>query len=231
MLDAEEVYGLVALDTKDATFALLEGKQVKILRKITSGIPGKHHAGGQSSQRFERLRDGMVKEFYRRIAENMKELYFALAKLKGIIIGGPMPTKEDFIKEGQLVTALKDKIIGMIDLGYADEHGIEMLVNESKDILEQQEIMKEKKILDNFFEKLGKGEKVAYKKADIEKAIKYGAVQLLILSDKLKKDEIKEWGKKAESISANIEIVSTETPEGEQFFNLGGIGAILRFGI
>lgn len=229
MLDAEEVYGLVALDTKDATFALLEGKQVKILRKITSGIPGKHHAGGQSSQRFERLRDGMVKEFYRRIAENMKELYFNLAKLKGIIIGGPMPTKEDFIKEGQLVTALKDKIIGMIDLGYADEHGIEMIVNESKDILEQQEIMKEKKILDNFFEKLGKGEKVAYKKADIEKAIKYGAVQLLILSNKLKKEEIKEWEKKAESISASVEIVSTETPEGEQFFNLGGIGAILRF--
>jgi peptide chain release factor subunit 1 len=33
----------------------------------------------------------------------------------------------------------------------------------------------------------------------------------------------------AENIGSKIEIVSTETEEGDQFKNLGGIGAILRF--
>ena len=91
--------------------------------------------------------------------------------------------------------------------------------------------MIEKKLLENFFEKLGKEDKVLYKKREIEKALKYGAVETLILSKKLGKKEIKEWTKKAEDISAKIEVVSTETEEGQEFFNLSGIGAILRFKI
>jgi peptide chain release factor subunit 1 len=231
MLEVEEVYGLVAMDRKEATLALLEGKQVKILRKLTSGVPGKIKAGGQSSQRFHRITEGLAKEFYRRIADAMKEVYFNMPKLKGIILGGPVPTKDDFLKEGQLVTSLKDKIIGMKDIGYADEHGIDLLVDASQDILSQQEIIYEKKLLESFFQRLGKGTKVAYKKADIEKALKYGAIETLILSKKLKKTEIKEMTKKAEDISAKIEIVSVETEEGKEFWNLGGVGALLRFEI
>ena len=231
MLEADEVYGLVAMDRKEATIALLEGKQVKILRKLSSGVPGKYKAGGQSAARFDRIREGMAKEFYRRIAEAMKETLFGLKKLKGIILGGPIPTKEEFVRDGELVTALKDKIIGMVDIGYADEHGIELILDESKEILEKQEIMKERKILENFFQRLGKGDKALYKKDDIEKALKMGAVQTLIISDKIKKLEVLDLVKKAESISASVDMVSDETSEGEQFLNLGGIGALLRFEI
>ena len=35
----------------------------------------------------------------------------------------------------------------------------------------------------------------------------------------------------AENTGAEIKIISTETPEGEQFYNMGGIGSILRFKI
>ena len=229
MLAVEQVYGLVAMDRKEATLALLVGKQIKILRKMSSGVPGKYKTGGQSSQRFERIREGMAKEFYRRIADAMKEIYFDMPKLKGIIIGGPIPTKEDFLKEGQLVTQLKEKVIGLKDIGYVDEHGIELLVEASGDFLAEQEITHEKQLLEGFFERLGKNDKVAYKKADVEKALKLGAVDTLILSKKLVKKDLIELMKKAENISAKIEIVSDETPEGEQFLNLGGVGALLRF--
>lgn len=232
MLEVKEVYGLVVLDRKEATFGLLEGKNIKILRKITSGVPGKIKAGGQSAQRFHRLTEGLAKEFYRRIADTMKELYFNLPKLRGIIIGGPVPTKEDFLKEGQLVTALKEKIIGVKDLGYADEHGIELLVEASKDILAEQEITKEKKLIEEFFNLIGKGKKAVYGKENVEKAISLGAADTIILSKKLKKEEIIELSKKAEKINSKVEIVSTETEEGEQFWNMTkGYGAILRFQI
>ena len=42
----------------------------------------------------------------------------------------------------------------------------------------------------------------------------------------MKRDETP---KKAENIGSNVEIISTETTEGEQFKNLCGIGSILRF--
>lgn len=231
MVEVKEVYGLVVMDRREATLGLLEGKQIKVLRKMTSGVPGKTEKGGQSAARFARIRENAAKEFYRRIAENMKELYFNLPKLKGIIIGGPVPTKEDFMKEGQLVTKLKDMVLGLKDIGQTDETGLTDLVEASHDLLAQQEIVHEKNLLERFFEFLGKGKKAVYKKADIEEALKYGAVEMLILSKKLGKKESKELVKKAGDTSASVEIVSDETEEGEQFLNLGGIGAILRFEI
>jgi len=231
MLEVKEVYGLVVMDRKEATLGLLEGKQIKVLRKLTSGVPGKVRAGGQSSQRFHRITEGLAKEFLRRIAEAMKELYFDMPKLKGIIIGGPVPTKEDFMKEGQLVAKLKEKVLGLKDIGNTDESGLTDLVEESKDLLEKQEIIHEKKLLEKFFELLGKGKKAVYKKRDVEKALKYGAVETLILSKKIEKKVKEELAKKAENISAEVEIVSDETEEGKQFLNLGGIGVILRFEI
>jgi len=187
-----------------------------------------------SSQRFHRITEGMAKEFFRRVADEMKKIFFNNPRLKGILIGGPIPTKEEFLEQGNLVTKLKDKVIAVKDIGYADEHGLKLLVEESKDVLAQQEITKEKKLLENFFEKLasqrGK-EKAIYDYDEVKKALQYGAVETLFLSKKLDKETAKELRKAAENISANVEVISTETPEGVQFYNLGGIGALLRFGL
>src|SRR3990172_8371326 len=52
MLEVTEVYGLLVMDRKEATIGLLEGKRIEVIHKMTSGIPSKIRAGGQSSQRF-----------------------------------------------------------------------------------------------------------------------------------------------------------------------------------
>ena len=147
-------------------------------------------------------------------------------------MGGPGPTKEDFLKEGQLVTALQDKILGVKDIGYADEHGLELLVEASQDILAGQEIVHEQKILEKFFNMLGKEkDKTAYGKQEVEKALSYGAVDTLLLSKKLKKEDIRKYEKLAQETSVKTELISTDLDEGMQFWNLSGIGAMLRFKI
>ena len=111
LLEIEEVYALLVIDRQQATLGLLEGKQIKTLRVLTSGVPGKVRAGGQSSQRFHRITEGLAKEFFRRVAEAMKEIYFEMPKLKGILVGGPIPTKEEFLefeKANQLIKFLKE---------------------------------------------------------------------------------------------------------------------------
>ena len=185
-----------------------------------------------SAARYARIREGMAKEFFRRVADAFKNNFWDMKKLKGIIVGGPGPTKEDFLKEGQIVTALKEKIIAVKDIGYADPQGLEMLVEASKDVLAEQEITREKKILEDFFNKLGKQpEKTAYGLERVNKALSIGAVDILILDKKLGKEEIQELEEKARNISAKIELVSEETEEGQQFKSLGGVGAVLRFAI
>ena len=48
---------------------------------------------------------------------------------------------------------------------------------------------------------------------------------------KLSKPLVKELTEMAENIGSEVKVISTETPEGEQFYNMGGIGSILRFKI
>jgi len=232
MLENEEVYGLLVIERNEASIGELDGKQIKLLQHMTSGIPGKTRAGGQSSQRFHRIRESMAKEFFKRVAEAMKKHFFDNKKLKGILVGGPIPTKEEFLEQGGLVTALKEKVIAVKDLGGTEMHGLQELVGLSQDVLAEQEITKQKKILDEFFEKLGKDpDRVSYGTAEVEDRLSRGAVDKLIISKSLDRKEIKRLEKLAAATSSEVHIVSKETAQGVQFDSLGGVGAVLRFAV
>ena len=117
-------------------------------------------------------------------------------------------------------------------MGDTDESGLKELVEKSQDILANQEIIREKKLLEKFFQTLGENkELVEYKEEGIRKALQYGAVDILLLTKNYDKEKAKELKSLAENIGSTIEIISTETPEGQQFSNLSGIGALLRFKI
>jgi peptide chain release factor subunit 1 len=230
MLENDDVYGLLIIERKEASIGVLDGNSIKVLQHMTSGIPGKVRAGGQSSQRFHRITEGLAKEFFRRVAEEMKNQFFENKKLKGILIGGPVPTKDEFLETGNLVTSLKDKVIAVRDIGGTEMNGLKELVEACKDVLAEQEITKQKKILDEFFEMLAKEpEKIAYGEAEVEQRLNEGAVGKLIISKSLPRDKIKFFEKLAVQTSPEIHVVTSETTEGVQFDNLGGIGGVLRF--
>ncbi len=187
-----------------------------------------------SSQRFHRITEGLAKEFFRRVAEAMKDIFFIMPKLKGILIGGPIPTKEEFLDEGQLVTKLKEKVIAIKDLGYTDEHGLELLVEDSWEDIAQQELIKEKNLVKKFFETLGKHpEKATYGLPKVTTALQRGAVEVLYIAKPMLKThahEIKGLEELAKNIGAEVVIISDDNQDGNQFFNLTkGYGAVLRF--
>ena len=232
MLAVTEVFGLLVMDRKEATIGLLEGKRIEVLQKMTSGVPSKIRAGGQSSQRFHRITEGLTKEFYKRISEEMKTIFLEMPKLKGILVGGPIPTKDEFLDGEYLPKKLSDLLLGRKDIGDADESGLKELVEKSRDVLANQEIVREKKLLEKFFDSLGSSHGLAaYKEEDVRKALEYGAVETLIVSKDYDKKKTKELQKLAENTSSKMEIVSTETTEGDQFLKLSGVGALLRFRI
>jgi peptide chain release factor subunit 1 len=233
MLDVTEIFGLLVMDRREATIGVLEGKQIKVLRTLTSGVPGKIKAGGQSAARFERITEGLAKEFFRRVADAMKEIFFNMPKLAGILVGGPIPTKEEFLEQGELVTKLKEKVTAVKDIGYTDEHGLKLLVEASQEDIAQQEFIKEKVIIQKFFETLGKSrEKATYGYEKTKLALERGAVSVLLLAKKIPREQMQELESLAENIGSEVYIISDENQEGEQFYNLTkGAGAILRFAI
>ncbi len=232
LLEAQEVFGLLVMDRKEATIGLLDGKRIEVLQKMTSGIPSKIRAGGQSSQRFHRITEGLTKEFYKRVADEMKKIFYDMPRLKGIIVGGPIPTKDEFLDGEYLPTKLNELVLGRIDQGDTSESGLNELVEKAEELLASHEITKEKNILNRFFRTLKEKRELAiFDKEQIKKALNFGAVEILIISKDYKDPELKEMKKIAEETSAEVEIVSKDTEEGLQFFNLSGIGAILRFAV
>jgi peptide chain release factor subunit 1 len=186
MLREKETYGILLIDSSDATFAKLQGRRLEILRKETSGVPGKTRAGGQSARRFERLREMRLQEYFRRVGEHADELFLSIEDLKGLIVGGPGPTKYDFDKGDYLNYMLKNKIIDIIDTSYVDEQGVKEIVDKAPEIMRKIRYIEEKEAMQQFLYEIGHDTGLAtYGEEEVRKALETGAVKTLLLSEGL----------------------------------------------
>lgn len=186
LLREREAYGIILIDASEATFALLKGRRLEILQRITSGVPGKHRAGGQSARRFERLREMRLNEYYRRVGQHANELFLEMPDLKGIIIGGPGPTKQEFEKGDYLNYQLKQKILEVVDTAYVDEQGVKEIVEKAPEIMRRVRYVEEKEAMQEFLYHIGHDTGLAtYGEEEVKKALELGAVKTLLLSEGL----------------------------------------------
>ena len=230
MLEHKEVYGLVVIDRRDANIAFLKGKTIIPLVKTHSHVPGKIKAGGQSAARYARLTEGAKKDHFKKVADYIKEQFLGLKNLKGIIVGGPGPTKHEFVEGNYITTELKDKIIAIKDLSYTGDFGLQELVDKSQDTLAKEEIAEEKAIMLKFFSLLSKKPGiVSYGEAEVMKNLQIGVVETVLLSEDLEEDKITKFEEEAKKVSTEVKIISIETREGVQLKEMGKVAAILRY--
>ncbi|AJF61705.1 Peptide chain release factor subunit 1 [archaeon GW2011_AR15] len=228
--EKKDIYGLIVMDKREGDIALLKGKSIIPLTKSTSYVPGKTRAGGQSAARFERLREGAAKEFFSKLGEYVKEQFLYNKDLKGIIVGGPGLTKNEFVDGNYITDQVKRKIIAIKDLSYTGDFGLQELVDRSQDVLANEEIAKEKASMQRFFEMLSKKPKqVAYGEADVRKRLEEGAVDVVLLSETVPDEKIDEFEQIAERYSSRVEVISEETREGVQLRDMGKFAAVLRY--
>ncbi len=231
MVVEKETYGLLVLDRREATIGTLRGKTVESLKHLTSSVPGKIRKGGQSSARFQRLREIAIDDFYKRIGEHVTRVLLQVKDLKGILIGGPSPTKDDFLKGSYLHYELQNKILGAFDVAYTDESGLSELVERAGDVLEGMDLMAEKKLMVRFMELLANDDRmVAYGEREVRKKLEMGAVDTLLFSAELDTKLMHDLVEKAEGIGAGVEVISPDFEEGSQLNRaFGGVAAILRY--
>jgi peptide chain release factor subunit 1 len=193
-------------------------------------VPGKIRAGGQSAPRFARLREGAIKEHYKKVADYMKEQFLFMKDLKGILLGGPSTTTNDFLNKGYITADVRNKIIAVKDLSYTGDFGLQELLEKSQDVLAEEEVAKEKMLMQKFFNLLAtKAEMVSYGKQHVMQCLMMGAVETLILSETIDEKAMDEMDVEAKKYGTSTEVVSTETREGVQLKEMGGIAAILRY--
>ena len=229
MLTADNTYGLIVMDRREAALGELYGKSIKLLTTLQSPVPGKTKAGGQSAQRFERIRKGMVKDFFKKIGEHAKKAFLGKKEIEGILLGGPGPTKYKFFEGDFLPTEIKEKVIAKKDLSNCGEDGLDELVNLSEDVLENQELVKERIHMEEFFKKLAKNPNiVTYGKEEVMKALNLGACDKILILESLEDEFIEKVHETAKDFSTKVQLVSDRTKEGMRFKNFK-IAAILRY--
>lgn len=282
MLRERETYGILLIDSQNATLATLQGRRLEIVRELTSGVPGKTRAGGQSARRYERLRDMRLQEYFTRVGEHANKTFMPIEDLKGIILAGPGPTKYDFEKGEYVNYMLKSKIIDTIDTAYVEEQGVKEVVEKAPEVMRKVRYIEEKKMVQQFLYEIGHDTgKITYGEEQVRRALESGAVSTLLLSEGLDtsrvtiecstcdhheqhsiknarlmefqqnligkqcpkcnsqalsitetEDLIDNFAKLAEYTNCEVEIISTETEEGQMLKNsFGGVAAILRFQI
>ena len=193
MLLEKKTFGLLVLDKREATAGLLIGKQITPMKHMTSTVPGKQGRGGQSQRRFERLREIAIADFYNRVADHANEVFLPLNHkgLEGVLIGGPSPTKEEFIKGEYLHHEIQRKITGIYDVAYTDESGLNELVDKAQDLFSDLDLTKEKHLMDRFMRELVNSKLASYGEDEVRRNLRAGAVDVLLISEDLRNKRIK----------------------------------------
>ena len=224
-----------------------------------------------SSARFERVREGLLNDWLKEVGGAANKFFEERKETIGILLGGPGPIKEFFLKEDYMHADVKKKILGTVDTSYTGEYGLNETIERGKDLIKEATVLREKKLIQKFFEELQKPHGLAvYGLQNVVDAVEKGAVDTIILSERLEtieveyecacgtrkkftthfeknkqicgtcnqlmrilgeKDIIDAIADIASNFGSKVELVSSDTPEGRQFFELGGIGAFLRYGI
>jgi len=205
MLKDDNLIGFLAIDAKDAGWGLLHGDKIEVLSQTGSGVAGKHRQGGQSAKRFQKLREMELSYFYNRVAQTTREYFIDIYPVKGLIISGPGPTKEDFINGNYLEYRLQNNIINTIDAGYSGAEGIREAFAKSGDILGSFRLVEEKKMIEDLFREIntntGKG---SYGLQEVIEYLKNNVVKTLLITDNTNLHRVEAKCKRCEHIQEEI---------------------------
>ncbi|HEU5119495.1 MAG TPA: peptide chain release factor aRF-1 [Candidatus Nitrosocosmicus sp.] len=188
MLKDDRTIAVIAIDTQEAGLGILTGDRWQTVETLTSGVSGKHRQGGQSARRFERLRDNELNEYYHRVADYAQKIFIDQYTVKGLIVGGPGPTKETFIREEYLDYRLQNNVIAILDTSYSGDEGVREIIDKVNDqgIMAEFRSMEEKKIVKKFMSEVfsGKGLGV-YGLHEVVNYLKNGVAESIIATDNI----------------------------------------------
>jgi len=186
MAREKKVYGLIVMDRGGGLVAILRGSTYQIVEWVTSDIPPKHSAGGQSQRRFERIREERVHDFFKRLGLRAnKALLPYLDELEGVIIGGPGDAREKFAEGGYLDYRLQQRILANVPLSYTEEQGLRELIIKAQDYIKEASLYEERRKVERLLTLLAtKPGMVAYGVEEVIKALRMGAAEeVLVLED------------------------------------------------
>ncbi|MGD0146340.1 MAG: peptide chain release factor aRF-1 [Nitrososphaerales archaeon] len=222
MLREEKVYGILSIDASETGLGILSGDRLEISDLLTSGVSGKTRKGGQSARRYERGREMELTYYYHRVSEHATRVFIDNEKVTGMIIGGPGPTKEEFLKGEYLHYELQKKVLVVLDTSYSGREGVRELVEKASDTLADVRLVEEKKLVQRFLAEVNKpGGLAIYGLPRILDALQKANVDVILVSDDLDTVKLEAKCKKCGTLKSEVTLASAKVKEKQEMISGG----------
>jgi len=177
--------GFVVMDGHSASLHLLVGTTKETLAKLDVDLPNKQGRGGQSQNRFERMRVEKRGWYVSKVLELFNQHFTqdGLLTVSFLIFAGCAGLKNDLAKK--LEPKIFDKILAFVDTQYGGEAGFSQAVELSAAVLKNTRFLYEQKTMENFFDKISRDGSYCYTPSSSMVALEGGLVETLIVWDHL----------------------------------------------
>lgn len=222
---------IVAIDDEGFAIATTTQYGVEVKSEERTRLPGKLEA---------EKRGTAIKEFFQNALNNLRQIWGETHN--PIVIIGVGFIKNEFAKF--LEKEASEMAKSVVDVKSVNNTGVAGIYEAIRSgvlakTMKHLRIMEETWVVEEILKRLGKGERtVVYGLDEVCKASDYGAVETLVLADKVLREAEDEKRLSMEKLMKNIEqkggkviVVSTEHEAGAKLIALGGVAALLRFAL
>ena len=113
LLEAECTIGVVLLRLGRFSVAVYRGERLESSKTDARYVKGRHHAGGTSQKRFQRIREGQVRRLYDKTCQAVQSQFDPFSgDLDYILLGGDKFTLDGFLKECTYLERWRSRILG-----------------------------------------------------------------------------------------------------------------------
>lgn len=224
----KDAYAVIALDQREAGIGIIKGTHLQILPTIESGVTGKMYVD---------TRKGGSSNYFEKIANALAVVYPKDAK---VFVLGPGTTKEKFVNymQRERKEFAEVKLIAGSDVAGEDGVYVSLRNPNLQEALSDSRLAKVSKLIQEAMRRISLGDqRISFAFKDCLKAARQGAVESLVMADKIfsqkgiEEDEIVDLLNSAEEYRGETFLLDSTTDLGAQVNTLGGVLALLRFAL
>lgn len=188
LLTDNDKFGFLIMDGSGSLFGYVQGNTRTVAHKFLVDLPKKHGRGGQSANRFARIRNERRHNYLRKVAETCSQVFITNDRpnCKGLILAGSAEFKNDLSKSDLFDIRLQPLVLKLVDIAYGGENGFNQAIEMTGEVLKSVKFVHEKKILTRFYDEIAKDTgKYVFGIKDTIEAMDNGMIETLIIHDEL----------------------------------------------
>jgi len=188
LLEDNDKFGFIIMDGNGSLFGTVQGNTRTVVLKFNVDLPKKHGRGGQSANRFARIRTERRHNYLRKVAESATACFITNDRpnVKGLILAGSAEFKNDLQKSDLFDPRLQPTVLKIVDVSYGGENGFNQAIELSSDTLRSVKFVHEKKVIGRFFDEIAKDSgKYVFGLKDTLEAMDNGSIDILIIWENL----------------------------------------------